>query len=190
MEEYFKNLKEKEKGNLVLKKGRWWNGNTYMPFYEYTLNYKYKDSEIIFNYEYRQSEFTKPSMIDGGALGDRHICQVSCEVRPKKDSCNFKITERGFLGRILRSTKGDLFKVKCENVEMKEFLLKNQSLYYLYSIVENSPEFSPEILGVKKDKLDEKYFQLKIRYNTQQENKSILFHINEFCKEVSTFWDN
>lgn len=188
MEGFFENLKEKEKGNLVLKKGTWWNGNAYMPFYKYILNYKYKDSEIIFNYEYRQSQFTKPSMIDGGALGDRHISEVSCKVKPKKGSCNFKIIERGLFRRIFSPTKGDLFKVKCKDDEMKEFLLKNQSLYYLYSIVENTPEFCPEILGIKKGKLDEKYFLLKIRYNTQQKNKSILFHINEFCKEVSDFF--
>ena len=187
MEEFFKDLEEKEQGTLILKESKWWNGNMYSPIYLYELKYKYKESEIIFNYENRLSEFTKPSMIDGGALGDRHICEVLCKVKSKKGFSDFEITERGFFSKIIKKNKGNLFKVKCENLQVKEFLLENKSLYYLFAIVENSPEFSPEIIGVKESELDNEYLVLKIRYNTQQENRSILFLINDFCKEISVY---
>jgi hypothetical protein len=180
MEKIFTKLKENENSEFRKNEKKWWNGHAYLPLINYHLNYKYLKGEIIINYEFRQSEFSKPSMIDGGAFGDRHNCQVNCKITTEKNYTNFSISERGILAKLFNKKTELFYEVKCNDEKLKNFLLENKNLNKMFIIVENSPEFSPCIEAkIKKEK-----YELNIMYNTQQKNGNVLNLINEFCKNL------
>lgn len=185
MENTFTKLKENENAEFRKIEKKWWNGHAYLPLINFHLNYKYLDGEIIINYEFRQSEFSKPSMIDGGAFGDRHICQVRCEIETDKSYPNFSISERGIFTK-LYNRKPDLnYIIKCKDENLTNFLRRNQNLYDIFIIVENSPEFSPLIEA----KMNVGNYELNIIYNTQQKNETALNSINEFCKSLIEYYN-
>tara|TARA_R110000868_G_scaffold399453_2_gene673202 strand:+ start:3678 stop:4238 length:561 start_codon:yes stop_codon:yes gene_type:complete len=180
MENTFTKLKENENAEFLKSEKKWWNGHAYLPLKNYHLNYKYLNGKIIIHYEFRQSEFSKPSMIDGGAFGDRHNCQVKCKIEIDKSFLNFSISERGILAKLF-NRKPDLnYVIKCNNENLKNFLKRNQNLKDIFTIVENSPEFSPLIEA----KMKNGNYELNIMYNTQQKNENALNSINEFCKNL------
>nr|WP_321231068.1 hypothetical protein [uncultured Psychroserpens sp.] len=180
MEEIFEKLRENENTEFQKKEKRWFNGHAYFPLFNYHLNYKYLTGEIKTHYEFRQSEFSKPSMIDGGAFGDRHICEVNCVISVNKEFPMFRISQRSILARLLKKAPALLYNIKCNETELKKMLERNQNLNEIFQIVENSPEFSPFIEG----KMNNGNYELNIGYNTQQKNGNTLFLINEFCKNV------
>lgn len=180
METIFLKLKEKYKAEFNKSLSKWWNGHAYFPLINYQLNYKYLKGVIKINYEFRQSEFTKPSMIDGGAFGDRHNCEINCQIETDKNFPIFTISERGFLNKLFQKNGHVLYKVKCNDKKMQNFLYQDKNLNDIFEIVENSPEFSPLIKG----KMILSNYQINIKYNTQQKNESIINSINELCKNL------
>ncbi len=180
MENTFTKLKENENAEFRKSEKKWWNGHAYLPLLNYYLNYKYLNGKIVAHYEFRQSEFSKPSMIDGGAFGDRHNCQVKCEIETDKNYPNFSISERGILAKLFNRKPELNYLIKCNDENLINFLRRNQNLNDIFIIVENSPEFSPLI----ETKMKNGNYELNIIYNTQQKNENALNSINEFCKNL------
>ena len=113
-------------------------------------------------------------------LGDRHICNIVCEIKAI-DICNFKITERSILSKLLYSKTTANFKVKCLDIFIRKKLLLNINLLEIFKIAENSPEFSPLITGqLNKQGL----YIIKINYNTQMMNSKIIDFCIDFCKDI------
>jgi hypothetical protein len=180
MEEIFEKLKENENAKFQKNEKKWFNGHAYLPLFNYHLNYKYLTGDVKIHYEFRQSEFSKPSMIDGGAFGDRHNCQVNCVISVEKEFPMFKISERGILAKLFRKTPAFFYFIKCNETKLTKMLKRNQYLNEIFQIVENSPEFSPLI----ESKMNNGNYELNIIYNTQQKNGKVLISINEFCKSL------
>lgn len=180
MENTFTKLKEDENAEFLKSEKKWWNGHAYLPLKNYHLNYKYLNGKMMIHYEFRQSEFSKPSVIDGGAFGDRHYCQVKCEIITQHNYPNFSISERAILIKLFNKNPNLYYKVECIDNDLKNFLLRNQNLNSLFRIVENSPELSPLIEA----KMKNGNYDLNIMYNTQQKNENVLLLINDFCKNL------
>lgn len=185
MEKIFTKLKESQNAEFRKTEKKWWNGHAYLPLINYHLNYKFLNGLVKIHYEFRQSEFSKPSMIDGGAFGDRHNCQVKCEITTEKDYPNFSITERGILAKLFNRKTEFNYKIKCSDENLKTFLQRNQNLNGIFVIVENSPEFSPLIEAKMKDG----NYELNIMYDTQQKSETILNLINEFCRNLIEYYN-
>lgn len=183
MDNTFTKFKENENSEFQKSEKKWWNGHAYLPLFNYYLTYNYLNSNIIIDYEYRQSEFSKPSAIDGGAFGDRHNCNVICKITVDKKYPKFGITERGILAKIFNRNTELFYKINCNDSNLKNFLKGNIILNKIFLIVENSPEFSPLIEAKMKDG----DYELIIRYNTQQKNEEVLILINDFCKKLVDF---
>ena len=185
MENTFTKLKENENAEFRKNEKKWWNGHAYLPLLNYHLNYKYLNSNLFINYEFRQSEFSKPSMIDGGAFGDRHNCQVKCKIATEKNFPNFSISERGISAKLFNRKTEFYYKVNCSDENLTNFLQRNKNLNDIFRIVENSPEFSPLI----ESKMKAENYELNIMYNTQQKNENALNLINEFCKNLIEYYN-
>lgn len=180
MDIFFEKLKTNENAEFQKNEKKWWNGHAYLPLYNYHLNYKHLSGKIKINYEFRQSEFSKPSAIDGGAFGDRHNYHIMCVIAVDKNYPSFSIDERGILAKLFKKQPAFLYKIKCSEIKMTKMLEQNQNLNDIYQIVENSPEFSPSIIG----KMNDGNYELHIICNTQQKNENALNSMNEFCKSV------
>ncbi len=184
MENIFIKLKERENAEFRKIEKKWWNGHAYFPLKNYYLNYKYLHGIINIHYEFRQSEFSKPSMIDGGAFSDRNICQVKCEVKSNRRIPKFNISERGILAKLFNKKDVLNYRVTCDDKNLKNFLQQNLNLNSIFRIVENSPEFSPLIEA----KMEDDSYKLNILYNTQKKNENALHLINEFCKNIIEYF--
>ncbi|WP_452223530.1 hypothetical protein [Lacinutrix chionoecetis] len=184
IETFFDSQKSEQdvKFNKISKK--WFNGHAYLPLELFIVNYTFEKSSIKIQYEYRQSEFTKPNAVDvGGAYGDRHNCIIKCKLHSKDEKLKFRIIERNLFSKIFKKHPIHFFSVNCSNKKMKSFLKKNKYLNEIYKVVENSPEFSPSISGNQTDS----NFEIIIIYSTQQKNVSILYLMEDFYKSVVSF---
>ena len=180
MDKFFEKLRQKENAEFQKSEKKWWNGHAYLPLYNYYLNYHHLNSEVKIHYEFRQSEFSKPSIIDGGAFGDRHICDVKCIIEVKKNYPSFGISELGLFAKLFNKQNEKYYKVNCNENKMRKMLEQNKNLNEIFLIVKNSPEFSPLIEG----KMNDSYYELTVLYNTQQKDSNALNSINEFCKNI------
>jgi hypothetical protein len=180
MEIFFEKIKQKENAEFQKNEKKWWNGRAYLPFFDYYLKYNYLNSLVKIHYEFRQSEFSKPSAIDGGAFGDRHICNVKCIIKVKESHPSFSITELSLFSRLFRKQNEINYKVNCIDNKMRKILEHNKILHEIFLIVKNSPEFSPLIEG----KMNGNIYELNITYNTQQKDSNALNSVNEFCKSL------
>ena len=183
MDTIFKTLQEKENGTFFKKETKWWNGHAYFPCYTYALHYQFLSANIKIHYEYKQSEFSKPSMVDGGAFGDRHHCSIKVNITTNKKNADFQIYERSFFSKLFKKQNTSSYQIKCKDTKLNAFLKNNTNLQNIFSIVENSPEFSP-LLQAKSKKQN---YSLYITYSTQQENGYALFLANDLCKDIISY---
>ena len=182
IEKVFKKLHTEIKNSEYTKiEKKWWNGHAYFPLYYYILKYEYLKGKVIIQYKFLQSEFTKPTMINSGAFSDRHQCEINVALEIAKTTSNFEILASNFFKRIFNK-KTLNFKVKCNDENLKLKLETNENLSKLYKIVENSPEFSPEIYG--KTTNNGKDYKIVINYSTQLMNPDIVQLCNLFCKDI------
>jgi hypothetical protein len=185
MKSFFENLTESDNAEFQKNESTWWNGHAFLPIFNYNLKYKFLSGKVEINYEFRQSEFSKPSMIDVGTFGDRHLYQLKCEIETEKTYPNFSISERGILAKLFWQKSDSLYKVKCKDEKLKKVLKQNGNLKKIFIIIENSSEFSPLITANMKNG----NYELNIMYNTQQKNEETLYLTNNFCKNLIEYCD-
>jgi hypothetical protein len=185
MDEFFAKLAVDEEAEFYKNELEWWNGHNNLPLITYQLKYKYLSAKVNVEYEFRQSEFSRPSAIDGGIFSDRHNYQVRCEIITNKKYPILNISERGVLVKLLKPKSYLNFNVKCIDKKLKSSLQQNLNLKNIFTIVENSAEFSPLIIG----KMKEGYYELNVMYNTQQKNENSLKLINDFCTNLVEYWN-
>lgn len=185
MEDFFEKLKCEVDAKFQKNEKKWFNGSAYFPLISYNIQYKYLIGEIKINYEFRQSEFSKPKGFEGGLFGNRHNCLLICNILVDKKHPNFSISERGIFAKLFKKKSTLVYKVNCKEKGLTQMLENNKSLGRIFKIVENSPEFSPSING----KMDKDNYKLNIIYSTQQNNESVLILMNEFCRTIIEFFN-
>jgi len=180
METFFNQLEKDENAQLLKVEEKWWNGNTYMPLLRYHATYHYKHIPIKINYEFRSSEFSKPSFIDQGTLGDRHIYKINCKIPSTSSLPSFDITERSLLVQLFTRKPQLNYKVYCKELKLKNMLKANLNLKQTFQLVEKSPEFSPIIEG----KMKNGTYHISINFNTQIAQEEPIQFLHKFCKDV------
>ncbi len=180
MERFFENLTDCPSAEFQKVESKWYNGHGYFPLLNYNLNYQYLSGKVEIHYEFRQSEFSKSSAIDGGSFGDRHLYEIKCEIITSNKCPNFSVKEIGVLEKLLSANSQIQYKIKCENKELKRILEENINLKQIYNMVDNSSEFSPQIEAKSK----EGYYVLEVMYNTKLKNEESIQLFNDFCKNL------
>lgn len=180
----FENIAKSENAELQMTESTWFNGHAYFPLFIYNLEYDFLSAKVQIQYEFRQSEFSKSSVIDGGAFVDRHLYDIKCSIKSSKTYPNFRIVERGMLAQLFRRKSEILYDVKCKSETLQSVLKQNKNLQEIFKVVENSSEFSPWIEA----KMKNGNYQLNIMFNTQQKNEVALNLINDFCKNLIEYF--
>ncbi|MFK7798508.1 MAG: hypothetical protein AB8E82_13735 [Aureispira sp.] len=185
MIETFKQLSDELNGKLQVQKSRWYDGYAYFPLNCYELNFEYQTAQVNIFYENRDSEFSKPSALDSGLFGSRHICEITCKLSTE-NTClpPFRLEGRGYFKRIFYPFDKPNYALKCKEKHFSKWLDKNKELYSIYKIVENSSEFEPLMIGkIIRGKSNPRY-ELRIAYNTQRSKKEIIEMLVTFLKAI------
>jgi hypothetical protein len=160
------------------KEGSWYNGNAYLPLVNYYWETTHLNSIIKYWYEFRCSEFTRPSFIDLGASGNRHLCRVQLSI-PSSYQSKIDIYELSYFSNLLKKDKTN-FKIKTNDKRMENFLKELESLNQIFEMVKISPEFSPVING--NSTKDKEHFSIQILYETQVFNTRAIDLVTSFCE--------
>lgn len=178
MEDLFKEIAEKYNGSFTINEDSWYNGHGYLPLYVYDVSFSYKGWDFKIRHEFRSSEFSKPSAVDFGAFGDRHMFRVSATTTNSAFS-GFEVTSLSILYKwITKNNKG--FKVKTKDKKLKQQLENMPELKTIYEFTEIDGEFTPEFYGVNKKGT----YTLTMRYATQQEQVGLLRSVVDFITKL------
>ena len=180
MKKFLKNLTDSTTAEFQEAESKWYNGQGYFPLFNYHLNYQFLSGKVDIHYEFRQSEFSNSSAIDGGSFGDRHLYKINCKIKTSHKYSNFSVMEIGVLEKLLSAYSKISYKIKCENKELKSIVEDNINLQRLYIMVNNSSEFSPQIEAKSIDG----YYVLNVMYNTKLKNEESIQLFNDFCKDL------
>lgn len=180
MEDFFEKLQSQIDIKLLKSQSKWWNGHAFLPLHKYHFSYEYEGGIIVVDYEFRQSEFIKASILQG-VYSDRHICYISCRKYIKGSFPKFTISERSIASKLFIKNSDNLFSIRCKDSLLSERLKQNKLLNKIFAVAEESSEFSPLIRGFQ-DKSG--HYVITIGYNTQQKNEECLILLIDFCKEL------
>jgi len=140
-------IAEKQSGDFTYSEGTWFNGNGYLPLYNYTIKIKSEAVSIEVRYEHKANEFSKATGLDIGAHVDRHTCSITSRLENASQLHGFIIRHKSRLDNLFSS---GLFRVKCKNARVKNVLFLDKDLKELFLLSRESANFKPYISGVQK----------------------------------------
>ena len=148
LQESLKGISEKHLGNFSVSEGKWFNGNGYLPFYNYFLKIDFESGSIKVNYEFKSNEFSKNMAVDLGSHSDRHTCSIICDLQNSTQLYPFEIRPKSILNQLFNS---ELLQVKCKNETFTKTLRDDKVLNELYLLSKESSSFKPYISGFRKE---------------------------------------
>lgn len=177
---YFEELKAKHNGDLEVQNSRWFSGHANLPLHTFKLTFPINSSSFIILYEFRQSEFSSSSNVDGGTYNDRHICNIKYAIH-NSSYLNFNITKPSLISKIFNKNYDLDFAVKSSSTQLEEILERSKELIAIYKIVNESSDFEPLIVGKRKgDSL-----HIEIAYSTLFFKENIITEFISFCKMLA-----
>lgn len=95
------------------KESKWYNSNAYFPLIEIQILEEKNDVNIFHNFEFRQSEFSKPNYINSNdSLTSRIIIKSEITLKNNKLS-DFKIEKSGYFTNLFKGNSS--FKITSKN---------------------------------------------------------------------------
>lgn len=159
MDKTIESLSEALNASLKRRTSKWYNGHAYMPLYVYSLQCNYNSAQISIRYEYRQSEFTKSTIMNTSTeFQDRHLCKIKTGVKTNK---HFSKIDIRFLRAFERLFSKRKLKLKGDQA-LQQAILASTVLDELSDLVAQSSDFDPQIVGTQKE--DE--YELSCHFNT------------------------
>lgn len=174
MEVFFREISHRYDGDLNIKETTWYNGHAYLPLRIYDLSFTVKEILIKIHYEFRQSEFSESTNIDGGAFGDRHIFEIK-GIYNNIIYGKFNIVETNPILNIF-SSKKDKYRVKNKGSQLILNEKAKANLDEIYEYLNVDPEFSPSIQGKPIDD----NFEIKFLFNLKRPYIELIQYILDF----------
>lgn len=174
MESFFKDISKKYGGDLNIRQTTWYNGHAYLPLKIYDLTFKINEKSIKIHYEFRQSEFSQSTNIDGGAFGDRHIFEIN-GIYNNIIYSKFNVVETNPILNIF-SSKKDKYRIKSKGTQLVLSEKAKVNLDNIYDYLTIDSEFSPSVQG----KPINDNFEIKFLFNLKRPHVELIQYIIDF----------
>lgn len=160
------------------KESKWYNSNAYFPLIEIQILEEKNDMNIFHNFEFRQSEFSKPNYINSNdSLTSRII--IKSEITLKNNNLSdFKIEKSGYFTNLFKGNSS--FKITSKNQSLKK-LLQSKEMKNFFEMYSEDPEFEPMITGVKNDE----GYKISIDFQCRNINEKYIEIINKISDNIN-----
>lgn len=143
------------------KESKWYNSHAYLPLIEIQIVEENNELNVFHNFEFRISEFSKPTFINyNDNLTSRIRVQSEFTIK-NKSLPEFKIEKSSYFINLFKSNSS--FKIKTKNSSFKNFL-DNEEIKSFFEMFKSDPEFDPIIKGINSNGT------FKIGFNFQCKN--------------------
>lgn len=168
IENYFIEAKSIYSGIVQKNVGKWFNGKTYYPLYNYSI----RSEKLLLEYSFQSNEYSSSNTLFSSKI-DIHKIQMSYTFLSQLDG-SFTISARyNLLTLLFKGNNG--YKVVSNNTRLKSYLNKDQFIDKIFSTF-LGPEFSPIIIGKSKNNK----YTIQIHFNLVRFNSEIFSLIDKF----------
>ena len=150
--------------NYTKSEKKWFNSNAYFPLIIFEVKQEYNNYKIRHQFEFKESEFTKPNFINSSDSLTSRISIKSIINIENPNIENFEIKNSNYFKKIFN--KDVTFKISTNNKILENKLLENSSIKSFFKMFINDPEFEPIISGKK-------------------ENNNFCVNINFMCRNLN-----